>query len=225
MILDADMVKLVRERRKSQARMPVLYVSDDRALPCRYVAGRMYGVAPPGQRRADIYVTVLDTAQQRLGDVSQLDARREGFRFLREFQTRWELAHGRFDPERLVWVVAFSPGDWREHFDRPRLLKATPGVHGEDVEEHQDYTERPDLALFGEPEALTESQLKPYVREANQRDDVRRRAGRAEVPRAQRLAELESRARAGDREAQRSLYVIDQRIQRSERRAPREVTA
>jgi hypothetical protein len=226
-IFEPEHVRLIRDHRKSQARIPVDVVTAVplKVVPCRYVPGRMYAVTSRASRRTELYVTVFDVRQQALAEVSAIDVRREGFMFRRDFERYWERLHGGYDPDMLIWAIAFRPGDYREHFDRPRLLKATPGVHAPDAVEHQDYTDRPDLAVAFEPEALTEAQLKPYVREAHQRDDVRRRTEAAERPRVERLRELELRARAGDRQAQRSLFVIDQRIQRSERRTPREAYA
>lgn len=125
---------------------------------------------------APIAVTVLELGLSTLGHVDQQAAQREGFRFLAQFQNHWRSSYGAWGPEEPVWVISFTVGDFRDVFDRSRLLKATPGHAGDDVDPHQDYTSRPALAMFGEPEAVDARSLERFVAEGLAGHAVRHRA-------------------------------------------------
>jgi hypothetical protein len=45
--------------------------------------------------------------RQRLGDMTAVDAEREGYPDLQGFREEWEAIYGDWDPERVVWVVEF----------------------------------------------------------------------------------------------------------------------
>jgi hypothetical protein len=46
--------------------------------------------------------------KERLGDISEEDARAEGGYTIEEFRKVWERINGRWDPEQEVWVVEFE---------------------------------------------------------------------------------------------------------------------
>jgi hypothetical protein len=52
-------------------------------------------------------ITVTRVYTQRLGDVSQEDARTEGFGSLGEFMEAWAGIYGSWSPDRAVYVVEF----------------------------------------------------------------------------------------------------------------------
>lgn len=247
MIFQADAIDLIRQRRKTQTRRPVQLqrppLPEIPEKTCRYHPGRVYSVQPGRGQRGVLQITVMDVRQELLGAITSQDARREGFQFTSQFMQRWEHLHGLLDPEQPVWVISFAVGDQIDHFDRPRLLAATPG-HVEyetsrpasqgakgrwriapEAEEHQDYTDRLDRGARGEPEAVPANIQKLYTRDAQKRDDVRRRTLRAETSAADQLRLVEQRAQDGDSEAQRALYVINQRLAKVMRGESREAAA
>lgn len=244
MIFQPDAIDLIRQRRKTQTRRPVQLLKPPRpAIPektCRYHPGRTYSVQPGRGQRGILHITIMDVRQELLGQITQQDARREGFQFTSQFMQRWEQLHGVVDPDQPVWVISFVVGDLTDHFDRPRLLAATPG-HVEyetsrpaspgakgrwriapEAEEHQDYTDRLDRGAEGEPEAVPANVQKIYTREAQKRDDIRQRTLRAETPIAKRVAELEEQALSGDSQAQRHLHMISQRLRIADQRRSRD---
>lgn len=109
--------------------------------------------------------------------------------------------------------------------DKAVYLAANPGAI------RADYTSNPARAARerdGSPiEAVAGEDLKadPWlervVKQARERDVERKRTQKLERPRAARIAALERAADAGDQQAKRHLFVIDQRISAAERQQPR----
>lgn len=58
----------------------------------------------------DERITVERLYEQRLGDMMEEDARREGARSLGAFAGEWAALYGGWDPEERVWVVEFRLG-------------------------------------------------------------------------------------------------------------------
>ena len=65
------------------------------------------------------HVLIDDVYQQRLGEMTEDDARREGRYTLAEFRTLWEEMNGSWDPDLEVWVVEFRrvPPDMVDRLD------------------------------------------------------------------------------------------------------------
>jgi len=255
MIFQPDAIDLIRARRKTQTRRPVQLLKPPRPqIPekaCRYKPGHTYSVQPGRGQRGLFIITIEAVRQERLGDITLKDAKREGFEGLPglkltavdRFRERWEQLHGGWVPDDRVWVIDFSMGDQLHIFDPPRLLAATPGhveyeraqpsrpgARGrwqiaDDGEEHQDYTSRLDRGARGEPECPSPGELKVLVKDAHRRDDLRIRTERAETELSERIGRLEARAKTGDQQAQRALFVINQRLDRVERGQARESEA
>lgn len=197
MIFQADMLQLIRERRKDQVRLPVRTLKPPRPpvleKTCEKVPGRVYKatVAPQrGVRRIPIEITVMAVEAARLGDVDRKAALREGFRFVAQYRKHWETLHGAWITDLPVWVLTFKVGDHRDEFDTPRLLASIGHVghvayetdptgrhHWPANDNHtEDYTDRPELAMSGpaDPgEGLTPAQLEPYARAAQERHNLR----------------------------------------------------
>lgn len=224
MRLSPEMVKLVVERRKTQIRIPVdgpprvIEVEAGRYKVvgvCPYRIGRRYKVG-------GLAVTVREVRQEPLEAISQQDVHRQGFRFPAEFREAWTAAYGSWNGD--VWVVSFAAGDLRNRFDVPRLLKATPGRAGaatEEVEEHQDYTERLGLAMGGNAdpgEGLSEADLAWCATDARKRDQLRARQQDAEVDVVTVIRDLQRDALLGDLKARRDLFVIHQRVMKAQKR-------
>lgn len=54
------------------------------------------------------YIEIVNKYRQRLGDITQEEARAEGFSSLEEFREFWENELGPWDPDLLVWVYEFK---------------------------------------------------------------------------------------------------------------------
>ena len=54
------------------------------------------------------YIIIRKRFRQRLGDISEEDARKEGFKTVKEFQETWKRLYGKWDPEEVVWVYEFE---------------------------------------------------------------------------------------------------------------------
>ncbi len=61
-----------------------------------------------------VYAVVTDVYTQKLGEVTDDDARKEGFSSLEEFKKVWREIYGSFQPDQRVVVIEFVPyGCWR----------------------------------------------------------------------------------------------------------------
>lgn len=78
---------------------------------CSYTRGQTFAVQP-GRGKPSICQAIVDrVALERLGDVTEADARREGFRGPAEFYEAWREINGAVLPQSWVWVVEFHvPG-------------------------------------------------------------------------------------------------------------------
>lgn len=89
-----------------------------RLRPPRVAVGRSYAVQPGRGKKSVGRIIVTDLWQQRLGDISDDDARAEGYWNREEFFDSWRRIHHAFDPSAQVWVVEFrldarDSGDYR----------------------------------------------------------------------------------------------------------------
>ena len=168
MIFRPELVKKIGAGTKTMTRRPV------NAPHCRYRLNHVYSVQPGRGKPGTIQITITEVREERLGDLSLRDAKREGFRTTQDFIDYWRGLYGSYDAEQMVWVISFVKGDAT---DTPRLLAARPGGPG------GDYTANPARAAKGEPEAISVRLQERYAREGEERDKSR-------------LGELRSRALA-----------------------------
>ncbi len=110
MIFGSDMANLVLAGRKTQTRR----------LSCRYQERRVYQVQRGRGKPGVGPITITEIREERLGDISLSDVRREGFRTTAEFQSYWRELHKHWNPDQPVFVISFVKGD---HTDQPRLLR------------------------------------------------------------------------------------------------------
>ena len=226
MIFRPDMIALIRERRKTQTRRAARVLREEplKLEPCRYRVGQAYRAQPGRGKKGEVLITITDVHQEQLGEISQQDARREGFRFVTQFRDRWEELHGDWEPELWVWVISFAVGDLRDRFDHPRFLAASPGrvryergadgrQHiAETTEEHQDYTDHAHLGVPGEPEPLTPAQAEHYAKISRERfqrngsEPLHGRVARIEAEIIELRAEV---ARAGSPRLTRQLQALE----------------
>ena len=86
-------------------RMPEKVVRQGNKVKWR--TGGRYAVQPGRNQKGVGRIELLDIRYQHLGNVTEEEARAEGFSGLAEFSQAWIEIHGRFDSEQPVWVLEF----------------------------------------------------------------------------------------------------------------------
>lgn len=80
----------------------------------RRVGKRRWNVGSIHQARtsyvseAFAHLRILDVRQERVGDITETDARAEGVGSVEEFVRLWPTINGEWDPDLAVWVVTFE---------------------------------------------------------------------------------------------------------------------
>jgi hypothetical protein len=81
-----------------------------RRLSDRYQVGRIYGIRTWIYEKALARIKITAKRQERLGDISPEDLRREGYETLEEFKEAWTKFYAKklgWHPELIVWVYDF----------------------------------------------------------------------------------------------------------------------
>lgn len=156
MIFRPELAKLIKHGRKTMTRRTI-----HEHGRCRYEPGKSYAVQPGRGKLAICRITIIEVRSERLGDISLKDVKREGFVTTGEFFDYWQALHGSVDHDRMVWVLSFLLGDLT---DVPHLLAARPGAP------HGDYVSQTHLAMNGEPEAISSTQMETFAKFARARD-------------------------------------------------------
>jgi len=99
MIFSEEHIRLILEGKKTQTRRRHIHVLK---------VGRVYRIQRNWYEWTDIRIIITRAFQQRLGDISEEDARREGGYTLEEFRSVWEEINGSWDPQEVVWVYEFE---------------------------------------------------------------------------------------------------------------------
>lgn len=79
-----------------------------RGRRCSYKVGKTYAVQPGRGKHAIGRLRVTDVRFQRVGEISDSDARREGFSSADEFVAYWRGLHGEWWPDTPVHVISFE---------------------------------------------------------------------------------------------------------------------
>jgi hypothetical protein len=114
-----ELVEAIRRGRKSETRR---VANGNPNSPwyrgaCAFSKGHVGGYAIcPGRGKAAVGRLELteDPVLEKLGDLDDEAARREGFADLLEFEAYWERLHGKWDPNLEVWVIKFNVTEWKE---------------------------------------------------------------------------------------------------------------
>jgi len=71
--------------------------------------GKTYGIRASYFGKPEGHIKILKKFQQKLGDISPKDVKKEGFNTLEEFRRAWEEINGKgsWDPEQMVIVYEF----------------------------------------------------------------------------------------------------------------------
>ena len=205
MIFKPELVELIKQGKKTMTRRPIKL--GEKA--CRYKANHAYSLQSGG-KRGDEKITVVAVRRQRLGDISEKDAKREGFPNKQAFVHYWIGLYGHYDPDQQVWVISFVLGD---HTDVDRYLAQSPpsqfcaaklpngkrcGRAFSDDPEPQThcrcgaprpaetmseigYTTTANRGLKGEPPAVPEHVQKRFSTDASARDALLREQRRAKL--------------------------------------------
>ena len=75
---------------------------------CLLQIGESYGIRTNRFEKAQARIIITDRRQEKLGDITQEDARKEGFKNLEEFREVWEEIYGDWQPTQIVTVYDFA---------------------------------------------------------------------------------------------------------------------
>jgi hypothetical protein len=93
------LLELVRQRRKTQTRRTSKY---------ELTVGRIYSIKERYYDQPRGYIKITQKFKQRLGDVTEPEARAEGFNSIEEFQKAWKQIYGSWNPDQIVTAYEFK---------------------------------------------------------------------------------------------------------------------
>lgn len=99
MLFRKEHIPLIKNGSKTMTRRTSKY---------RHKVGKTYEVKRNWFRGAGIYITIIRRFEERLGDISLEDARKEGYRTIDEFKAIWREIHGKWQPNLVVTVYEFQ---------------------------------------------------------------------------------------------------------------------
>ena len=73
-----------------------------------WTVGRVYSVRDKLFAKPEGKILILRRFGQRLGDVTEEDARKEGFSSKEEFREAWTAIYGSWNPEQIVTAYEFK---------------------------------------------------------------------------------------------------------------------
>lgn len=179
MIFKPPLIRAILAGTKTQTRRPIKRGETH----CRYRPGRTYAIQPGrGQPSNGNRIEITDVTSQMVGQITYQDARAEGFRTRADFADYWMRLHDqawrdqwqdeapseqeilqRFETthaHKHVWVIHFQP----VRDAAPRLLADPASGRG-------DYTDNPARSLRDEPEAVDETTLLQFGKDATARNE------------------------------------------------------
>lgn len=101
-----NILKKVLEGKKTVTRRPVERKRGRRI----YEIGEKVGITNR-YKKPDNFIVITRKSRQVLGDMTEEDARKEGFESLEEFQKAWKRIYGEYNPKQVVWVYEFKPAN------------------------------------------------------------------------------------------------------------------
>lgn len=238
MIFKPELVDLIKQGKKTMTRRPVKLGEKG----CRYKPNHAYSLQPGRGLRGDVKITIVGEPRcQRLDDISEKDAKREGFPTKQAFLNYWFDLYGDIEPDQQVWVISFVLGD---HTDVDRYLaqsapkqfcnatlangKRCGRAFSDDPEPQTvcrcgarrpaetmseiGYTTAAHLGLKGEPPAIPEHVQKRFSKEA--RDKPRDARDLEIVEQRRRILDAlgEIRKHAVDRNVESKLRAIERQV-------------
>jgi hypothetical protein len=78
-----------------------------------FKVGGVYGIRSWYLKRPKHYVKITSRFQQRLGDMTFEDVRKEGYETFEDFKRAWIEINGEWGSDQLVWVYEFEVTDSR----------------------------------------------------------------------------------------------------------------
>jgi len=147
-------------------------------------------------------IRIYSIRQLALIDLDYKTLRTAGYICQRDFYDEWLQRRRHILPDTPIRVCAFTP------VETMRLLHARV---------HRGYTTNPNHAIPGEGEALTATDLEKLTKTAREKDEMRQTQAREQMPITDRLRDLQDRARHGDQQAKRHLFMIGKHVEQAER--------
>jgi hypothetical protein len=92
-------LELVLARKKTQTR---------RTHKQEWKIGHVYSARASWFEKAAAWILIMRKFKQRLGDISEEDVEKEGFKTLSEFREEWRKNYGSWEPNILVIVYEFK---------------------------------------------------------------------------------------------------------------------
>jgi hypothetical protein len=99
MMFNKDLLEMVLSGRKTQTRRRHKHPLKEKQ---KYVVKRNW------YKNTEQYIQIKKVYPQKLGDVTQEEARKEGFSGLDEFREAWIRINGSWDPDMVVTVYEFE---------------------------------------------------------------------------------------------------------------------
>jgi hypothetical protein len=72
-----------------------------------YTVGEIVGIRV-GYTKPVAHIQIKKRFEQRLGDITEEQARKEGFSSVEEFKKQWQILQHNWNPEQIVWVYEFE---------------------------------------------------------------------------------------------------------------------
>ena len=99
MLFKRHHIKKILEGRKTQTR---------RTSQRKYKVGRYYAIRDRLFGKPQGHIIITRTFQQKLGEISPEDVKKEGYNSLEEFRKAWIEINGTWGPEQIVTVYEFK---------------------------------------------------------------------------------------------------------------------
>jgi len=112
LLFKPDHVELIKRRKKTQTRRTW--------ANCRVKVGSIHQAKTSFKKGEQPFAYILITAvrQEFLGQITDEDARKEGYPHVPGYKRAFKRIYGRWDPHELVWVVDFELATEAEYLDK-----------------------------------------------------------------------------------------------------------